>query len=130
MSDKKNIGNEDKTAALKHKPSGNDISARILSGLEDVKKDVSKLRDELSELRLEVSRRGDEFNEFRDRVDSKLLKNTQPLGETLDAVRTDVRDIKSTVGKIDRTISVLSRDMIDVRADVAGLDRRITNVES
>lgn len=70
--------NEDRTDKL---PSGrvrDDSAAQILRMLDELGREFSGLRGELSELRAE-------FIDFRDRVDSRLLKNTQPIGETLEA---------------------------------------------
>src|SRR5205807_2243793 len=35
-----------------------------------------------------------EFVEFRDKVDSRLLKMTTPLSETLEAIRGDIRQVR------------------------------------
>jgi chromosome segregation ATPase len=123
-------GKEDTTDKLSNGRVRDESTTQILRMLDELGREFSGLRGELSELRAE-------FIEFRDRVDSRLLKNTQPIGETLEAIRTstqeisaDVADTKQTVGRIDRTISILSRDILDVRTDLSAHEKRLTTLES
>jgi predicted nucleic acid-binding Zn-ribbon protein len=137
-------GNEDTTDKLQNRRVGEDSRAQILRMLDELGRELSGLRGEVSGLRGEFPvLRGElsdlraEFIDFRDRVDSRLLKNTQPIGETLEAIRTsiqevsaDVADTKQTVGRIDRSISVLSRELLDVRTDIFTHEKRLTTLES
>jgi chromosome segregation ATPase len=132
-----NSGNEDTTDNLAKGRVREDSAAQILRMLDELGREFSGLRSEFSVLRGELSDLRGEFIEFRDRVDSRLLKNTQPIGETLEAIRTniqevsaDVADTKETVGRIDRSISVLSRELLDVRTDIFTLDKRLITLES
>jgi chromosome segregation ATPase len=115
--------NEERTRHLRSDQEASNSSAEIIKVLTEVRKEVADLRTEVTELR-----------EF---VDARFIKPTQPLGETIEEIRVGVRDanskieeVKVTVNKIDRTISILSRDILDVRADVTSHENRISNIEA
>ena len=104
-----------------------------LIGLED--------RFETHRAGLEAHRAGfeahrSEFIEFRDRVDSRLLKMTTPLSETLDAIRGDIRqvtermdDLNRITRKIEGKVSAISTDMYDIKADLHDHERRLEALE-
>ena len=77
-----------------------------------------------------------EFIEFRDRVDSRLLKMTTPLSETLEAIRGDIRqvtermdDLNRITRKIEGKVSAISTDMYDIKADLHDHERRLEALE-
>jgi chromosome segregation ATPase len=77
-----------------------------------------------------------EFTEFRDRVDSRLLKMTTPLSETLDAIRGDIRqvtermdDLNRITRKIEGKVSAISTDMYAIKADLHDHERRLEALE-
>ena len=108
-----------------------EASAEVGHTIEDVFQLVVSMNDRLMRLedRFELHRA--EFVEFRDKVDSRLLKLTTPLSETLEAIRVEVRqvgerqdvfavelaDLKRIVRKIDHKLGGLSSDMYDIKAD-------------
>ena len=120
-----------------------EASAEVGHTIEDVFQLVVSMNDRLMRLedRFELHRA--EFVEFRDKVDSRLLKLTTPLSETLEAIRVEVRqvgerqdvfavelaDLKRIVRKIDHKLGGLSSDMYDINADLRDHEGRLEALE-
>jgi len=102
-----------------------------------------RLEDRFETHRTEFEAHRAEFVEFRDKVDSRLLKMTTPLSETLEALRGEVRqvaerqdafavelaDLKRIVRKIDHKLGGLSSDMYDIKADLRDHEGRLEALE-
>ena len=125
--------------------------------IEDVFRLVVSISDRLAGLedRSEVHRA--EFVEFRDKVDSRLLKMTTPLSETLEAIRGDIRqvrerqdqfaerqdtfaerqdafaaelaDVKRIVRKIDYTVGEMLREMYAIKGEIHDHEGRLIALE-
>ena len=111
--------------------------------IEDVFRLVVSISDRLAGLedRSEVHRA--EFVEFRDKVDSRLLKMTTPLSETLEAIRGDIRQIKERqdafaaelsevkriVRKIDYTVGEMLREMYAIKGEIHDHEGRLIALE-
>src|SRR2546421_11925593 len=121
--------------------------------IEDVFRLVVSMNDRLIGLedRFETHRAGleahrSEFIEFRDRVDSRLLKMTTPLSETLEAIRGDIRqvrerqdqfaerqdafaaelaEVKRIVRKIDYTVGEMLREMYAIKGEIHDHEGRL-----
>lgn len=102
-----------------------------------------RLEDRFETHRAEFEAHRAEFVEFRDKVDSRLLKMTTPLSETLEAIRGELRqvaerqdafaveltDLKRIVRKIDHKLGGLSSDMYDIKADLRDHEGRLEALE-
>ena len=127
-----------------------EVSAEGGHTIEDVFRLVVSMNDRLIKLedrfethRAEFEAHRADFVEFRDKVDSRLLKMTTPLSETLEAIRVEVRqvgerqdafavelaDLKRIVRKIDHKLGGLSSDMYDIKADLRDHEGRLEALE-
>ena len=118
--------------------------------IEDVFRLVVSMNDRLIRLEDRFEAHRAEFLEFRDKVDSRLLKLTTPLSETLETIRVEVRqvgerqdsfaarqeafavelaDLKRIVRKIDHKLGGLSSDMYDIKADLRDHEGRLEALE-
>ena len=134
-----------------------EASAEVGHTIEDVFQLVVSMNDRLMRVedRFELHRA--EFVEFRDKVDSRLLKMTTPLSETLEAIRGDIRqvrerqdqfaerqdtfaerqdafaaelaDVKRIVRKIDYTVGEMSREMYAIKGDLHDHEGRLIALE-
>jgi len=114
-----------------------EASKEVGHTIEDVFQLVVSMNDRLIRLEDRFEAHRAEFLEFRDKVDSRLLKLTTPLSETLETIRVEVRqvgerqdsfaarqeafavelaDLKRIVRKIDHKLGGLSSDMYDIKA--------------
>src|SRR5207253_5580402 len=119
------------------------VSAEVGHTIEDVFQLVVSMNDQLIRLEDRFEAHRTEFIEFRDKVDSRLLKMTTPLSETLEAIRVEVRqvrerqdvfavelaDLKRIVRKIDHKLGGLSSDMYDIKADLRDHEGRLEALE-
>jgi len=127
-----------------------EASAEVSHTIEDVFQLVVSMNDQLIRLEDRFEAHRTEFIEFRDKVDSRLLKMTTPLSETLEAIRVEVRqvgerqesfaarqdafavelaDLKRIVRKIDHKLGGLSSDMYDIKADLRDHEGRLEALE-
>ena len=127
-----------------------EASAEVGHTIEDVFQLVVSMNDQLIRLEDRFEAHRAEFIEFRDKVDSRLLKMTTPLSETLEAIRVEVRqvgerqenfaarqdafavelaDLKRIVRKIDHKLGGLSSDMYDIKADLRDHEGRLEALE-
>ena len=120
-----------------------EASAEVGHTIEDVFQLVVSMNDRLIRLEDRFEAHRAEFLEFRDKVDSRLLKLTTPLSETLEAIRVEVRqvgarqdafavelaDLKRIVRKIDHKLGGLSSDMYDIKADLRDHEGRLEALE-
>ena len=127
-----------------------EASAEVGHTIEDVFRLVVSMNDRLIKLEDRFEAHRAEFVEFRDKVDSRLLKLTTPLSETLEAIRVEVRqvgerqdsfaarqeafavelaDLKRIVRKIDHKLGGLSSDMYDIKADLRDHEGRLEALE-
>ena len=120
-----------------------EASAEVGHTIEDVFQLVVSMNDQLIRLEDRFEAHRAEFVEFRDKVDSRLLKLTTPLSETLEAIRVEVRqvgerqdvfamelaDLKRIVRKIDHKLGGLSSDMYDIKADLRDHEGRLEALE-
>ncbi len=120
-----------------------EASAEVSHTIEDVFQLVVSMNDRLIRLEDRFEAHRTEFIEFRDKVDSRLLKMTTPLSETLEAIRVEVRqvgerqdvfavefaDLKRIVRKIDHKLGGLSSDMYDIKADLRDHEGRLEALE-
>ena len=120
-----------------------EASAEVGHTIEDVFQLVVSMNDRLIRLEDRFEAHRAEFVEFRDKVDSRLLKLTTPLSETLEAIRVEVRqvgerqdafavelaDLKRIVRKIDHKLGGLSSDMYDIKADLRDHEGRLEALE-
>src|SRR5437879_8925029 len=127
-----------------------EASAEVSHTIEDVFQLVVSMNDQLIRLEDRFEAHRAEFIEFRDKVDSRLLKMTTPLSETLEAIRVEVRqvgerqenfaarqdafavelaDLKRIVRKIDHKLGGLSSDMYDIKADLRDHEGRLEALE-
>ena len=127
-----------------------EASAEVGHTIEDVFQLVVSMNDQLIRLEDRFEAHRTEFIEFRDKVDSRLLKMTTPLSETLEAIRVEVRqvgerqesfaarqdafavefaDLKRIVRKIDHKLGGLSSDMYDIKADLRDHEGRLEALE-
>ena len=118
--------------------------------IEDVFRLVVSINDRLIRLEDRFEAHRAEFVEFQDKVDSRLLKMTAPLSETLEAIRVEVRqiaerldgfaerqdgfaaelgEIKRIVRKIDFTVGEMSRDMYAIKEDLHDHEGRLIALE-
>ena len=116
-----------------------EASKEVGHTIEDVFQLVVSMNDRLIRLEDRFEAHRAEFLEFRDKVDSRLLKLTTPLSETLETIRVEVRqvgerqdsfaarqeafavelaDLKRIVRKIDHKLGGLSSDMYDIKPDL------------
>jgi len=116
-----------------------EASKEVGHTIEDVFQLVVSMNDRLIRLEDRFEAHRAEFLEFRDKVDSRLLKLTTPLSETLEAIRVEVRqvgerqdafavelaDLKRIVRKIDHKLGGLSSDMYDIKADLRDHEGRL-----
>jgi len=117
--------------------------AEVGHTIEDVFQLAVSINDRLIRLEDRFEAHRAEFVEFRDKVDSRLLKLTTPLSETLEAIRVEVRqvgerqdvfavelaDLKRIVRKIDHKLGGLSSDMYDIKADLRDHEGRLEALE-
>ena len=117
--------------------------AEVGHTIEDVFQLAVSINDRLIRLEDRFEAHRAEFVEFRDKVDSRLLKLTTPLSETLEAIRVEVRqvgerqdvfamelaDLKRIVRKIDHKVGGLSSDMYDIKADPRDHEGRLEALE-
>jgi len=117
--------------------------AEVGHTIEDVFQLAGSINDRLIRLEDRFEAHRAEFVEFRDKVDSRLLKLTTPLSETLEAIRVEVRqvgerqdvfavelaDVKRIVRKIDHKLGGLSSDMYDIKADLRDHESRLEALE-
>jgi len=117
--------------------------AEVGHTIEDVFQLAGSINDRLIRLEDRFEAHRAEFVEFRDKVDSRLLKLTTPLSETLEAIRVEVRqvgerqdvfavefaDLKRIVRKIDHKLGGLSSDMYDIKADLRDHEGRLEALE-
>ena len=127
-----------------------EASAEVGHTIEDVFQLVVSMNDRLIRLEDRFEAHRAEFLEFRDKVDSRLLKLTTPLSETLETIRVEVRqvgerqdsfaarqeafavelaDLKRIVRKIDHKLGGLSSDMYDIKADLRDHEGRLEALE-
>ncbi len=127
-----------------------EASKEVGHTIEDVFQLVVSMNDRLIRLEDRFEAHRAEFLEFRDKVDSRLLKLTTPLSETLEAIRVEVRqvgerqdsfaarqdafavelaDLKRIVRKIDHKLGGLSSDMYDIKADLRDHEGRLEALE-
>ena len=120
-----------------------EASAEVGHTIEDVFQLAVSINDRLIRLEDRFEAHRAEFVEFRDKVDSRLLKMTTPLSETLEAIRVEVRqvgarqdafavelaDLKRIVRKIDHKLGGLSSDMYDIKADLRDHEGRLEALE-
>ena len=127
-----------------------ETSAEVGHTIEDVFQLVVSMNDRLIRLEDRFEAHRAEFLEFRDKVDSRLLKLTTPLSETLETIRVEVRqvgerqdsfaarqeafavelaDLKRIVRKIDHKLGGLSSDMYDIKADLRDHEGRLEALE-
>ena len=120
-----------------------EASAEVGHTIEDVFQLAVSINDRLIRLEDRFEAHRAEFLEFRDKVDSRLLKLTTPLSETLEAIRVEVRqvgarqdafavelaDLKRIVRKIDHKLGGLSSDMYDIKADLRDHEGRLEALE-
>jgi len=120
-----------------------EASAEVGHTIEDVFQLAVSINDRLIRLEDRFEAHRAEFVEFRDKVDSRLLKLTTPLSETLEAIRVEVRqvgerqdvfamelaDLKRIVRKIDHKLGGLSSDMYDIKADLRDHEGRLEALE-
>ena len=120
-----------------------EASAEVGHTIEDVFQLAVSMNDRLIRLEDRFEAHRAEFVEFRDKVDSRLLKLTTPLSETLEAIRVEVRqvgerqdvfavelaDVKRIVRKIDHKLGGLSSDMYDIKADLRDHESRLEALE-
>ena len=120
-----------------------EASAEVGHTIEDVFQLAGSINDRLIRLEDRFEAHRAEFVEFRDKVDSRLLKLTTPLSETLEAIRVEVRqvgerqdvfavefaDLKRIVRKIDHKLGGLSSDMYDIKADLRDHEGRLEALE-
>ena len=113
--------------------------AEVGHTIEDVFQLAGSINDRLIRLEDRFEAHRAEFVEFRDKVDSRLLKLTTPLSETLEAIRVEVRqvgerqdvfavelaDVKRIVRKIDHKLGGLSSDMYDIKA-ISAITRAVS----
>ena len=113
--------------------------AEVGHTIEDVFQLAVSINDRLIRLEDRFEAHRAEFVEFRDKVDSRLLKLTTPLSETLEAIRVEVRqvgerqdvfavelaDVKRIVRKIDHKLGGLSSDMYDIKA-ISAITRAVS----
>ena len=130
--------NDEKTKRL-----SSEASAEVGHTIEDVFQLAVSMNDRLIRLEDRFEAHRAEFVEFRDKVDSRLLKLTTPLSETLEAIRVEVRqvgerqdvfavelaDVKRIVRKIDHKLGGLSSDMYDIKADLRDHESRLEALE-
>src|SRR5437588_12950200 len=120
-----------------------EASAEVSHTIEDVFQLVVSMNDQLIRLEDRFEAHRAEFIDFRDKVDSRLLKMTRPLSETLEAIRVEVRqvgerqdvfavefaDLKRIVRKIDHKLGGLSSDMYAIKADLRDPEGRLEAFE-
>jgi len=120
-----------------------EASKEVGHTIEDVFQLVVSMNDRLIRLEDRFEAHRAEFLEFRDKVDSRLLKLTTPLSETLETIRVEVRqvgerqdaftvelaDLKRIVRKIDHKLGGLSSDMYDIKADLRDHEGRLEALE-
>jgi len=127
-----------------------EASKEVGHTIEDVFQLVVSMNDRLIRLEDRFEAHRAEFLEFRDKVDSRLLKLTTPLSETLETIRVEVRqvgdrqdsfaarqeafavelaDLKRIVRKIDHKLGGLSSDMYDIKADLRDHEDRLEALE-
>ena len=127
-----------------------EASAEVGHTIEDVFQLVVSMNDRLMRLedRFELHRA--EFVEFRDKVDSRLVKMTTPLSETLEAIRGDIRqvrerqdqfaerqdafaaelaEVKRIVRKIDYTVGEMLREMYAIKGEIHDHEGRLIALE-
>ena len=125
--------------------------------IEDVFRLVVSMNDRLIRLEDRFEAHRAEFVEFRDKVDSRLLKMTTPLSETLEAIRGDIRqvrerqdqfaerqdtfaerqdafaaelaDVKRIVRKIDYTVGEMLREMYAIKGEIHDHEGRLIALE-
>jgi len=127
-----------------------EASKEVGHTIEDVFQLVVSMNDRLIRLEDRFEAHRAEFLEFRDKVDSRLLKLTTPLSETLETIRVEVRqvgerqdsfaarqeafavelaDLKRIVRKIDHKLGGVSSDMYDIKADLRDHEGRLEALE-
>ena len=127
-----------------------EASKEVGHTIEDVFQLVVSMNDRLIRLEDRFEAHRAEFLEFRDKVDSRLLKLTTPLSETLETIRVEVRqvgerqdsfaarqeafavelaDLKRILRKIDHKLGGLSSDMYDIKADLRDHEGRLEALE-
>ncbi len=118
--------------------------------IEDVFRLVVSMNDRLIRLEDRFEAHRAEFVEFRDKVDSRLLKMTTPLSETLEAIRGDIRqvrerqdqfaerqdafaaelaEVKRIVRKIDYTVGEMLREMYAIKGEIHDHEGRLIALE-
>src|SRR5947207_11394573 len=127
-----------------------EASAEVGHTIEDVFQLVVSMNDRLMRLEDRFEAHRAEFVEFRDKVDSRLLKMTTPLSETLEAIRGDIRqvrerqdqfaerqdafaaelaDVKRIVRKIDYTVGEMLREMYAIKGEIHDHEGRLIALE-
>ena len=120
-----------------------DLFRLVQSSFDFLRGRIESLEGEFRAHRVEFEAHRAEFVDFRDKVDSRLLKMTTPLSETLEAIRVEVRqvgerqdvfavefaDLKRIVRKIDHKLGGLSSDMYDIKADLRDHEGRLEALE-
>ena len=127
-----------------------DLFRLVQSSFDFLRGRIESLEGEFRAHRVEFEAHRAEFVDFRDKVDSRLLKMTTPLSETLEAIRVEVRqvgerqenfaarqdafavelaDLKRIVRKIDHKLGGLSSDMYDIKADLRDHESRLEALE-
>ena len=120
-----------------------DLFRLVQSSFDFLRGRIESLEGEFRAHRVEFEAHRGEFVDFRDKVDSRLLKMTTPLSETLEAIRVEVRqvgarqdafavelaDLKRIVRKIDHKLGGLSSDMYDIKADLRDHEGRLEALE-
>ena len=127
-----------------------EASAEVGHTIEDVFQLVVSMNDRLIRLEDRFEAHRAEFVEFRDKVDSRLLKMTTPLSETLEAIRGDIRqvrerqdqfaerqdafaaelaDVKRIVRKIDYTVGEMLREMYAIKGEIHDHEGRLIALE-
>ena len=120
-----------------------DLFRLVQSSFDFLRGRIESLEGEFRAHRVEFEAHRAEFIDFRDKVDSRLLKMTTPLSETLEAIRVEVRqvgerqdaftvelaDLKRIVRKIDHKLGGRSSDMYDIKADLRDHEGRLEALE-
>src|SRR5437016_11234945 len=120
-----------------------EASAEVGHTIEDVFQLAVSMNDRLIRLEDRFEAHRAEFVEFRDKVDSRLLKMTTPLSETLEAIRGDIRqvrerqdafaaelsEVKRIMRKIDYTVGEMLREMYAIKGEIHDHEGRLIALE-
>src|SRR5207302_7928322 len=99
-----------------------EASAEVGHTIEDVFQLVVSMNDRLIRLEDRFEAHRAEFVEFRDKVDSRLLKMTTPLSETLAAIRVEVRQLGEKQDSFAERQDSFAAELADVKRIVRKID--------